>query len=139
MASLTSPLIDAIDHLVLTVASIPRSIEFYQRALGCTHREFKPGRHALHFGRQKINLHELGTVVDRNVRHATPGSADICFITSMPLDAVIAHLAAAGVAIIQGPVNATGAQSMLRSLYFYDPDDNLIEIANEVGGETAPP
>ena len=97
-----------------------------------TAREFKPQRYALHFGVQKINLHEVGTVVDPNVRHATAGSGDLCFLTQMPLDDVIAHLHSEGVPIVQGPVGATGARHRLRSVYIYDPDENLIEIANEV-------
>ncbi|TDS73819.1 VOC family protein [Comamonas sp. JUb58] len=128
----TTSLVDALDHLVLTVQSIPRSIAFYERVLGMEAKEFKPGRYALHFGRQKINLHEVGHVVDPNVKHATPGSADVCFLTRMPLAEVIAHLQREQVAIVQGPVRATGAQATLQSLYFYDPDENLIEVANEV-------
>lgn len=128
----TTALVDALDHLVLTVQSIPRSIAFYERVLGMEAKEFKPGRYALHFGRQKINLHELGHVVDPNVKHATPGSADVCFLTRMPLAEVIAHLQREQVPIVQGPVRATGAQATLQSLYFYDPDENLIEVANEV-------
>ncbi|WP_021024907.1 VOC family protein [Comamonas sp. B-9] len=128
----TTALVDALDHLVLTVHSIPRSIAFYERVLGMEAKEFKPGRHALHFGRQKINLHEVGHVVDPNVKHATPGSTDICFLTRMPLAEVIAHLQREQVAIVQGPVRATGAQATLQSVYFYDPDENLIEVANEV-------
>lgn len=127
-----APLITGLDHAVLTVMSIPRTIAFYRQALGFESREFKPGRYALHFGRQKINLHEVGTVVDPNVRHATPGSADLCFLTESPLDEVIAHLTRVGVGIVEGPVNATGACARLRSIYFYDPDENLIEVANEV-------
>lgn len=125
-------LVDGLDHVVLTVASIAQTLAFYQRVLGMEAREFKPGRWALHFGSQKINLHEVGTVVDPNVRHATPGSADVCFLTRMPLADVIAHLQREQVAIVQGPVRATGARATLQSVYFYDPDENLIEVANEV-------
>lgn len=125
--------VDALDHLVLTVRSIPDSIAFYQRVLGMGAQEFKPGRFALHFGQQKINLHEVGTVVDPNVKHATPGSADLCFRTRVPLADVMAHLQRQQVAIVQGPVRATGARAMLQSLYFYDPDENLIEVSNEAG------
>ena len=124
--------LDSLDHLVLTVASIKNTIAFYERVLGMAAREFKPQRYALHFGTQKINLHEVGTVLDPNVRHATAGSGDLCFLTQMPIDDVIAHLQAEGVAVVQGPVGATGARHRLRSVYIYDPDDNLIEIANEV-------
>ena len=132
MPNTTAPLVDAIDHLGLTVHSIPRSIAFYERVLGMVAKEFKPGRHALHFGRQKINLHEVGNVVDPNVKHATPGSADVCFLTRMPLAEFIAHLQREQVAIVQGPVRATGAQAVLQSVYFYDPDENLIEVSNAV-------
>ena len=124
--------VQSLDHLVLTVASIPATIAFYERVLGMTAREFKPGRHALHFGDQKINLHEVGTVVDPNVRHATAGSGDLCFITLTPIEDVLAHLQAQGIAVVQGPVGATGARQRLRSVYIYDPDENLVEIANEV-------
>ncbi|PZQ73526.1 MAG: VOC family virulence protein [Variovorax paradoxus] len=124
--------ITSLDHLVLTVASIPRSMDFYQRVLGFEPREFNAGRYSLHFGRQKINLHEVGHVVDPNVRHATPGSADICFLTETPLEMVLRHLSEHGVAVVQGPVRATGACRTLLSVYFYDPDENLIEVSNEV-------
>ena len=125
--------VDALDHLVLTVRSIPDSIAFYRRVLGMSAQEFKPGRFALHFGQQKINLHEVGTVVDPNVKHATPGSADLCFRTLVPLADVMAHLQRQQVAIVQGPVRATGARAVLQSVYFYDPDENLIEVSNEAG------
>lgn len=124
--------INSLDHLVLTVASIDRTIAFYDRVLGFEAREFKTGRFALHFGQQKINLHEVGTVVDSNVRHATPGSADLCFLTLTPIQEVIEHLQAQEVQVVQGPVAATGARRKLVSVYFYDPDENLIEVSNEV-------
>jgi len=124
--------IEALDHLVLTVASIPRTLDFYQRVLGFEAREFKAGRFSVHFGQQKINLHELGTVVDPNVKHATPGSADLCFLTLTPIEQVLVHLQNEGVPVVQGPVLATGAQRALVSVYFYDPDENLIEVSNEV-------
>jgi catechol 2,3-dioxygenase-like lactoylglutathione lyase family enzyme len=124
--------VQSIDHIVLTVASIPRTMDFYQRVLGMQAREFKPGRFSLHFGDQKINLHEVGTVVDPNVKHATPGSVDVCFLTLTPLDAVIQQLSSLGVPVVQGPVGATGARKTLRSVYIYDLDENLIEISNTV-------
>ena len=123
--------VSAIDHIVLTVRSVARSITFYEIVLGMRSVEFKPGRFALHFGQQKINLHEFGTVVDPNVRHATPGAADICFRTETPLSDAINHLKMHGVPLVQGPVKATGARSTLQSIHFYDPDANLIEVSNE--------
>ncbi len=126
--------VDSLDHLVLTVRDIARTCEFYEKALGMQRQVFGPDRRtALHFGRQKLNLHPTATVLDPNVRHATPGSADLCFLTATPIAEVEAHLAALGIAVILGPVSRTGAQGQLRSVYVYDPDENLIEIANLVG------
>ena len=125
--------IDALDHIVLTVADIDRTTDFYVRVLGMAPHRFESGgvaRHALVFGSQKFNLHQVGHVVDRNVRHATPGSADLCLLTGTPIDEVIAHLRSNDVAIIEGPVPRTGAVRALTSVYFHDPDENLIEIAN---------
>jgi catechol 2,3-dioxygenase-like lactoylglutathione lyase family enzyme len=125
--------ITALDHLVLTVADIARSLAFYSRVLGMTPQRFVSGgveRHALLFGSQKFNLHSAERVIDGNVKHATPGSADICLLTETPLAEVLAHLAAYGVPVIEGPVRRTGAVYPLLSVYFYDPDENLIEVAN---------
>ena len=126
--------IRGLDHLVLTVADIGRTVRFYERVLGLEARRFSSvgvERVALHFGAQKLNLHEASRVIDRNVRHATPGSADLCLLTDTPIDDVVAHLTACGVAIIEGPVPRTGTCGPIRSVYFYDPDENLIEVAND--------
>ena len=124
--------IRSLDHVVLTVASIEETAAFYSRVLGMEVRTFGQGRVALHFGRQKINLHEVGRVVDPNVRHATPGSADFCLLTDTPIEEVMGHLAACSVPVVEGPVDRTGAVHALKSVYFYDPDDNLIEVAHEL-------
>lgn len=129
---MTSISVKSFDHLVLTVASIRRTAEFYARVLGMEVRTFGKGRTALHFGAQKINLHEVGSVVDPNVRHATPGSADFCLIADTPMEDVLAHLRACGVRVVLGPVERTGAIRPLRSVYFHDPDENLVEVANEL-------
>ena len=122
--------IERLDHLVLTVADIGRTCAFYADALGMQVVTFGSDRKALAFGSQKINLHESGREVEPKAKKPTPGSADLCFITATPLDEVIAHLAACGVAIEEGPVPRTGATGPIRSLYIRDPDGNLIEIAN---------
>jgi catechol 2,3-dioxygenase-like lactoylglutathione lyase family enzyme len=122
--------IDRFDHIVLTVRSIRATVQFYTTVLGMEAREFGDGRMALHFGAQKINLHESGKVIDVNVLHATPGSADICLITDVPIEQVQSHLASCGVSVITGPVARTGAIGELKSVYIRDPDENLIEIAN---------
>lgn len=122
--------IDHLDHLVLTVASIARSCAFYESVLGMTRENFGADRVALRFGRQKINLHEVGHEFEPRARLATAGSADLCFLTSTPLETVEAHLARHGVPIELGPVLRTGATGTILSVYLRDPDGNLIEVSN---------
>lgn len=124
--------IDRIDHLVLTVRSIDVTCEFYTRVLGMRVVTFAAGRKALAFGRQKFNLHEAGREFEPKADRPTPGSIDLCLITSTPLPDVIAHLRRCDVAILEGPVDKTGATGPIRSVYFRDPDANLIEVSNYV-------
>lgn len=124
--------IRSIDHVVLTVRDIDRTLSFYQRALGMSAVRFGEGRHALAFGDQKLNLHAAGHEFEPMARVPTPGSVDLCLLTDTPLDDVIAELRAADVAVELGPVAKTGARHPLRSIYFRDPDGNLIEVANEI-------
>jgi catechol 2,3-dioxygenase-like lactoylglutathione lyase family enzyme len=122
--------IDRMDHLVLTVADPEATCAFYSRVLGMQPITFGGGRKALAFGAQKINLHQAGREFEPKAARPTPGSADFCLVTSVPLAEVIAHLEACGVAIIEGPVAKTGATGPLRSVYFRDPDLNLVEVSN---------
>ncbi|KAA0574272.1 VOC family protein [Azospirillum sp. Sh1] len=121
-----------IDHLVLTVASIEATCAFYSDVLGMEVVTFAGGRRALSFGAQKINLHEVGREFEPKAARPTAGSGDFCLIADTPLEEVIAHLQVRGIAIEEGPVNRTGATGPIRSVYFRDPDDNLVEIANYV-------
>jgi catechol 2,3-dioxygenase-like lactoylglutathione lyase family enzyme len=122
--------IDHLDHLVLTVADLDRTCAFYAGVLGMEIVTFGEGRKALRFGNQKINLHASGREHDPKARIPTPGSGDLCFIASTPLDAAIAHLEALGIAIEEGPGTRAGATGPIRSVYIRDPDGNLIEISN---------
>lgn len=122
----------AIDHVVLTVRDVERTLSFYQRALGMTPVAFGEGRRALAFGDQKLNLHQAGREFEPKAAFPTPGAIDLCLLTDVPMGEVIAHLRAAGVAVELGPVAKTGARHPLRSVYFRDPDGNLIEVSNEV-------
>ena len=122
--------VERLDHLVLTVASIPETCRFYERVLGMKPATFDETRMALHFGQQKINLHEVGRDYELVAARPTPGSGDLCFITSTPMDVVLAHLAACEIAVEVGPVLRTGAIGPMLSVYFRDPDGNLIEVAN---------
>jgi len=122
--------IDRIDHVVLTAHDVDRTIEFYSRVLGMEPVSFAGGRRGLAFGRQKINLHQAGREFEPKALTPTPGSLDLCFITETPLEEVIAHLKAERVAIAQGPVEKTGALGAIVSVYFRDPDGNLVEVSN---------
>jgi catechol 2,3-dioxygenase-like lactoylglutathione lyase family enzyme len=122
--------IERLDHLVLTVADITKTCEFYEKVLGMETVTFGAGRTALSFGQQKINLHQAGMEFEPKAVRPTPGSGDLCFITSTPVAAVIEHLKKAGVAIEEGPVPRTGATGPIQSVYFRDPDGNLIEVSN---------
>lgn len=122
-----------LDHLVLTVADIDTSCAFYSKVLGMRHQVFTATdgseRHALYFGDQKINLHQLGQEFKPNAKAAATGTADLCFLVSEPIDGVIAHLTGLGLAIEAGPVARSGATGALDSVYIRDPDGNLIELS----------
>ncbi|WP_110640952.1 VOC family protein [Salinicola sp. CPA57] len=124
--------ISRLDHLVLTVADIDVTCDFYVRALGMERVVFGEGRVALSFGEQKINLHRHSREFEPKASHPMPGSADLCFLSETPLEQVILHLAGEDITIIEGPVDRTGATGPIRSVYVRDPDDNLIEIANRI-------
>ena len=114
--------IRSLDHLVLTVRDLDATIAFYER-LGMRHEEFAPGRHALRFGPQKLNLHVVGHELDPHATQPTPGSADLCFLVD--------RLDPAELDIELGPVDRQGAAGPLRSVYVRDPDGNLVELSTE--------
>ena len=122
--------VDRLDHLVLTVADIGATAGFYTQVLGMKAVTFGPGRTALTFGASKINLHKAGREFEPKALRPTPGSADVCLIVDDDIGEVIAELAAAGIAIEEGPVARTGATGPIVSCYIRDPDQNLIELSN---------
>jgi catechol 2,3-dioxygenase-like lactoylglutathione lyase family enzyme len=122
--------IDRIDHIVLTVRDIEATCAFYQRVLGMEVVRFTGGRTALAFGEQKFNLHQVGKEFEPKADRPTAGSADFCLITSVPITQVVEHLRACGVEILEGPVTRTGATGPIVSVYFRDPDSNLVEVSN---------
>jgi catechol 2,3-dioxygenase-like lactoylglutathione lyase family enzyme len=122
----------SLDHLVLTVADLDATTRFYEQVLGMEHRVSGEGRHALHFGAQKINLHRQDHTFEPKAALPTPGSADLCFLTDLSVERFLAHLKQHSVEPIEGPVSRQGARSRLLSVYLRDPDANLIEVANEV-------
>lgn len=128
------PELDSLDHLVLTVRDLGATVTFYRDVLGMAEEVFHPAdgtrRVALKFGAQKINLHQAGQAFEPKARMAQPGSADLCFLSAVPLARWQAHLAGLGIAVEEGPVARTGATGPLVSIYLRDPDGNLIEISN---------
>ncbi len=117
------------DHLVLTVRDLAATCRFYVEGLGLRHERFGEGRHALRLGAQKINLHEAGREFEPRAAHPVPGSADFCLLTEEALETVGARMAALGHPVLLGPVRRTGAAGPILSLYFRDPDGNLVEVA----------
>ncbi len=134
---MTAPRLASLDHLVLTVADIGATVTFYQDVLGMVPEVFRAtdgsARHALRFGTQKINLHQAGAEFAPRAARATPGSADLCFLSDVPLGDWQAHFAALGVTVEDGPVPRSGATGPIVSLYLRDPDGNLLEISNRAG------
>ena len=124
--------IDSLDHLVLTVKDIETTALFYSKVLGMEVVTFGGGRKAMSFGTQKINLHQHGKEFEPKAMQPTPGSADLCFLTAIPVIDVVKHLAACEVPVIEGPVERTGATGPILSIYFRDPDMNLIEVSNRI-------
>ena len=139
--------VQQIDHVVLTCRDIAATIRFYTEVLGMREVTFGSGRKALAFGRQKLNLHPVGQAAGRGTAataaattepvaalaaQPTPGSVDVCLVVTEPVDVVLAHLAACGIPIDQGPVMRTGALGPIQSVYIRDPDGNLVELARYV-------
>ena len=125
-------MIKQLDHLVLTVTDIDTSIEFYTHILGMEVVSFGDDRKALKFGEQKINLHQAGKEFEPKALNPTKGSADLCFLLDINLDEMCDHLDQLGVAIVQGPIERTGATGPILSVYIRDPDGNLLELSEPV-------
>ncbi len=120
--------IRALDHVVLTVADVEATVAFYER-LGMRREVFGEGRVALRFGSQKLNMHPAGAEIAPHARLPTPGSADLCYLVEGRLEDVMDELASADIPIELGPVDRTGAEGPIRSLYLRDPDGNLVELS----------
>jgi catechol 2,3-dioxygenase-like lactoylglutathione lyase family enzyme len=122
-------LVIALDHLVLTVADVEATARFYAEVLGMAVARSGEGRVALEFGVQKINLHPAAAPYEPHAALARPGTGDVCFVTTLDLAEIVRRVEAAGVSIELGPVERSGARGPMDSIYFRDPDGNLIEVA----------
>ena len=123
--------IEKLDHLVLTIKDIAATCAFYESVLGMMTVTFEGNRKALMFRTGKINLHEAGNELELKALRPTPGSADICFIAKTPVSAVEEALRSQDIPVLAGPVKKSGAFGPVLSIYFRDPDGNLIEVSNE--------
>ena len=126
---MSESLVTALDHLVLTVADVEASARFYAEVLGMAVARSDAGRVALEFGVQKINLHPAAAPYEPHAALASPGTGDVCFVTTRALDEIVRRVEAAGVPIELGPVERSGARGPIDSIYFRDLDGNLIEVA----------
>ena len=124
--------VEQLDHLVLPGSDIESIAHFYTTHLGMEKRIFGEGRVALHFGDQKINLHPAGWDYEPKAKVSVAGTADLCFLVSEPVEALLADLIEGEIEVIEGPVERTGASGRLLSIYIRDPDGNLIELSNPV-------
>ena len=120
--------IERMDHFVITASDIDKTINFYKRVLGMSAIVFANDRKALRFGNQKINIHQAGKEVKPNAQNAAIGTADICFISERSLETVQNHLQSEHIRIESGPIEQHGAVGIMDSVYFRDPDGNLIEV-----------
>ncbi|MEM9647866.1 MAG: VOC family protein [Bacteroidota bacterium] len=121
-------LVDRLDHLVLTVVDIQKTIHFY-KMLGLEEITFRGSREALRLGNQKINLHQIGKEFEPKANRPTPGSADLCFIVSNPIEELEQILIEKNIPIVESIVDRTGALGAIRSIYIRDLDENLIELS----------
>ena len=126
-----------IDHVVITVSDINKSIDFYSNILGMELQEFSSStdnvkRKSLKFGNQKINLHEVSKPFKPHANNPIPGAMDICFLSEINIDDWIKIFNKFNIKIEDGPVKKTGANGPIRSIYVRDPDKNLIEISNQI-------
>lgn len=122
-------MIERIDHFVLTVRSVEETCAFYTRVLGFERVDQEGSPTALRFGLQKINIHEAGRTFEPKAAHPTPGAGDFCLVTTWPIASVVERLTANAVIVELGPVHRNGAVGPMASVYFRDPDNNLVEVS----------
>ena len=121
----------SLDHIVLCVRDVTATLAFYERVLGMETREERPGKWSLHFGANKISLQDAAAA-PVNARGTVPGSGNFCVLTDTPIEDVLSHLAREDVAVIAGPGERVGATGPILSVYFRDPDGNLVEVSNRL-------
>ena len=123
--------VNSLDHIVLCVADVAMTRSFYERVLGMRAREERPGKWSLHFGQNKISLQDAAAAP--GIAAGTiPGSGNFCLLSDVPVADIVAHLDRASVEIVAGPGEREGATGPILSVYFRDPDGNLVEVSNRL-------
>jgi catechol 2,3-dioxygenase-like lactoylglutathione lyase family enzyme len=125
--------IEALDHIVLCVADVEVTIDFYRRVCGLEPRQERPGKWSLHFGVHKISLQDARTLPEI-AKDTVPGSGNFCLLTETPIERIVAELEREGVTVVAGPAERDGATGPILSVYFNDPDGNLVEVSNRLSG-----
>lgn len=123
--------VTGLDHIVLCVTDVDRTIAFYREVLGMEPREERPGKWSLYFGANKISLQDARTAPEI-ARATVPGSGNFCVLTDEPVDRVADALRQREIEIVAGPDERAGATGKIRSVYFRDPDGNLVEVSNRL-------
>ena len=126
------------DHIVLNVSDIDKSLAFYAGVLGLAAErvdEYKAGK----VGFPSVRINDQ-TIIDlfppeRQDAAAAAGGAPnlnhLCLATEQEgedMDAVVAYLNGHGIAVETGPIRRWGARGNGTSVYFRDPDNNLVEV-----------
>jgi catechol 2,3-dioxygenase-like lactoylglutathione lyase family enzyme len=122
------------DHVAMPVADIERAVEFYQRVLGAKPlglEKWRTGKTpvvSVSFGRQKFNLHPPDNKITLKAAHPMVGGGDYCFVWPGPIASAVEHLKRHSISIVEGPVMRLGGRGKGMSVYFRDPDGNLLEL-----------
>ncbi len=119
------------DHIVISATDVDATIKFYQSVLGMEAKEERPNKWALHFGTSKISIQDASSLPDI-ARQTAPGTANFCVYTDTAMENVVAKLNLYHTDIVAGPGERFGANGTILSVYFNDPDGNLVEVCNRI-------
>lgn len=120
-----------IDHVVLTVTDLEQSMRFYHEVfdMPVIKEQSNDDLITMRCGHQLIRLQKIDRPTTLKAANPTICSADLCLVAGDSIDDIVHHLNSYYIDIIAGPIVKQGAEGEMTSLYVYDPDNNLIEIA----------
>jgi catechol 2,3-dioxygenase-like lactoylglutathione lyase family enzyme len=127
--------VEGLDHIAITVNDIEATVEWYQRVLGAQPlhldlwREGKIPVVLLQVGASRLSVHPAAAPAAPHANAPTVGSNDICFRFVGPVSEVLGLLETNGIEVVDGPVPRPASNGERgQSVYFRDPDQNLIEL-----------